>query len=382
MAEKEIPDAAKFPSSDIGYQIKNWLNIHAFLNDSTYDKNFSKIYYNPLLTGGYRVKNDPFEKNLLNPDEFFLYEFENISVDKIVILLGVPKVGLDGASIFWKRFDAMIDWGHPEITGQGGLYQYSVKWCEDYFIQWGVIKNNNETVRIEFNPNKCDLKYLMAFFSVFKKQAFSLARVTRLDVAIDYGIYLNPHCWAVKNTPYSASFEFNSVTKTRYFGSPSSDVQIRIYDKKKEFLDHQEINLPCSDFWRCEAQVKAIGGDSFFLHEQKKVTSFNPFERLEFFDPFCFDYEDMGMFSLFCECVKSRGMMWAIRQLGSHNTSSKYKEKFKFLQGDLKFNLPADIYKNCFGVVYGRFVNQLRELFFEGQKLGTQVFSSINNMDK
>ena len=89
----------------------------------------------------------------------------------------------------------------------------------------------------------------------------------------------------------------------------------------------------------------------------------------------------MGMFSMFCECVKSRGMMWSLRQINKR-TRLSYKEKFKCLQGDLKFNLPADIYKNCFGVVYGRFVNQLRELFFDGQKLGTQVFASINNMDK
>lgn len=90
-------------------------NLHRVLREVKPGSIWSKIYYAPLLTGGYRAKNrlGQDSETLFNfdPNAFLLREFENISIDKIVILFGAPQIGKDGTRKFWKEFDLMIDWG-------------------------------------------------------------------------------------------------------------------------------------------------------------------------------------------------------------------------------------------------------------------------------
>lgn len=379
MSKKEI--ALQPVAADMqGANLKNAYNLHRILREVKPDSIWSKVYYDPLLTGGYRVISDPAadQETLFNfnPNSFLLREFENISIDKIVILFGAPQLNKEGTRHFWKNFEFMIDWGRPEILGGGALYRNSVKWCDDFFIQWGCEQNHLETIRLEFNPNKTDIAKLAAFFSVLKSYSLRFARVTRFDVAIDYAIYLNPLCWMVRNTPYSARFEYNSRTKTRYFGAPSSDVQIRIYDKAQELKDHGVGEIDVKDFWRVEAQVKAIKGESFFLMDQKRVAAFNPFERLEFYDPYCFEYEGKGMFSLFVTAAIARGIAYATSEL-SKNTKRQYLQQLRECMGKQSFNLPSVIYRELFGIVYERFLDRLQKLFSLGQSKGKLVFHEL-----
>lgn len=363
-----------------GSNVVNAFNLHRVLREVKPGSIWSKIYYDPLLTGGYRAKNSLGQdsETLFNfdPNAFLLREFENISIDKIVILFGAPQIGKDGTRKFWKEFDLMIDWGHPEITGGGPLYRNSVKWCEDFFIQWECEQNKLETIRLEFNPNKTDLRPLAAFFSVLKPHSLEYARVTRLDVAVDYAIYLNPLCWMIRNTPYSARFEYNSRLKTRYFGAPSSDVQIRIYDKAQELQDHGAGELDIKDFWRVEAQVKAIKGNSFDLMDSAAVAGFNPFDRLEFYDPYGFEYEGQGMFSLFVAAAVTRGISYAASELHK-DTRRAYLERLRENMGKQSFNLPSVIYREVFGDVYRRFTDRMQELFDLGQAKGKLIFKEV-----
>ncbi len=369
------------PLEKQGTNCQNIYNIHHVLQNVKLSPNWAKIYYNPLLTGGYRVKFDPeHDSETLfnyNQNAFFLNNFENISIDKIVILLGAPAIGRPATFNFWRNFDLMIDWGTPEIMCVGGsLYKHSVKWCSDYFIQWECSQNKVETIRIEFNPNKADLQPLAAFFSVFKSHSLNFARITRLDVAIDYGMYINPLCWLVKNTPYSSRFEYNSMLKTRYFGSRSSDIQIRIYDKAFELKEHGIVDFDLKDFWRVEAQVKAIQGETFNLLDVAKVKNFNPFERLEFYDPYGGDYSGQGIFSLFVETALAKDISYALTQLAK-NTKRKYLSMLKEQMCKQKFNAPAVIYKEVFGMVYQRFTDELQRLFDLGQSQGKLIFKDL-----
>lgn len=210
-----------------------------------------------------------------------------------------------------------------------------------------------------------------------KPHSFEFARVSRLDVAIDYAIYLNPLCWLVRNTPYSARFEYNSRLKTRYFGAPSSDVQIRIYDKAQELRDHGIGELDLRDFWRVEAQVKAIKGSTFDLTDIGTVAGFNPFKRLEFYDPYGFEYEGQGMFSLFVAAAIARGVGYAASEL-SKNTRREYLAQLRAEMGKQFFNLPSVIYREVFGTVYRRFVERLQKLFTLGQLKGKTAFGGIH----
>ncbi len=375
--ERTLSTSAKLRQ---GSNTQNVYNIHHVLSNVKLHKNWGEIYYNPHLTGGYSVIFDTLDGIHTcfgdSKKAFSLNQFENISIDKITILLCAPAIGKPSTLSWWKMFDAMIDWGYPEIVG-APLYKNSVKWCYDYFIQWECIQSKIETIRIEFNPNKANLKVLPAFFSVFKSHSLQCARVSRIDIAIDYGIYLNPLCWRANNVSYSSRFEYNSILKTRYFGSSSSDVQLRIYDKAFELKCHGAgDSIDIEDFWRVEAQVKAIKGDNFLLLDDS-ICSFNPFERLGFYDPYCFNYEGQGVFTLFVITALERGVYYAAAQLGHHNTRKKYLDKLTECMGKQGFNMPSSIYENVFGKVYKRFTDELQELFNLGQKLGKDVLKEI-----
>jgi len=145
-------------------------------------------------------------------------------------------------------------------------------------------------------------------------------------------------------------------------------VQIRVYDKAFELKcnGEGEVNF---DFWRVEAQVKAIAGETFGLLEHSTVCGFNPFSRLEFYDPYGFKYEGQGLYSLFVTACIARDVSYAASELDK-DTKKKYLARLKADTGKLSFNSPCSIYRNIFPEVYRRFVDRLRNLFQSGQQKG------------
>ncbi|MDD2802033.1 MAG: hypothetical protein PHE96_11295 [Methylococcales bacterium] len=298
--------------------------------------------------------------------------FENISIDKIVILFNAPSFkGDDYVRKYWKRFDQMIDSGRPVPMGATQLYQYAAKWFSDFYIQWGAIQSRIQTIRIEFNPNKCDLNYLPAFFALLKSHSFQFARVSRLDIAIDYFRYLNPLCWRCANTRKKNHFLDGDLLKTLYFGASSSDLQIRVYDKSFELKEKIGLDLG-TDFWRVEAQIKGIGGEPFNLIDDQHVSSFNPFDRLSFYDQFGFKPEGQGAYNAFVYLARAYGISFAA-SLYHKQTKDKYLAQLKQDTAALPFHEPAEIYRNCFNSVYVRLVNRLFDLFQKGQTFSPKL---------
>ena len=168
---------------------------------------------------------------------------------------------------------------------------------DDFYIQWDMIQNKAQNIRVEFNPNKTNLKPFALLGSLFKIHVFHNARVSRLDVAVDYAMYLNLLCWMCSNTSLSKVFCNNLTPRTRYFGSPESDVQIRIYDKAFAFFKEHKINLGF-DLWRVEAQVKRIKGEDMFLCNDEHITGYNPFSRLSFYDQYGFIDSGQGIYAV------------------------------------------------------------------------------------
>ena len=364
------------PISNTGY------NLHADLYNVKRPDWVEKLY-DPILIAGRSGNFAGFERDLLSALEqknFQLFCSEYISIDKISMLLPAPKYHEKRKSDWWYRFGVMIDSGSPSciMNYNQGLYSSSCKWYEDYFIQWKVNRDTEESVRIEFNPNKANLTYLSAFFSAWWCYPDTLknVKVTRLDVAIDYARYLNPVCWVCSNTSVSQSNEFNGKVKTRYFGAKNSDVQIRIYDKAKQLQDEEKITLNFS-LWRCEAVIKSWNKEELFLLNEKLVSSFNPFDRLEYADAFGFDYEGQGRYSLFIEACRSRGSNWALKQL-DYRTQKTYLARMKADSSKTgTFHLPGEIYKNCFAVVYREFKNLMEYLFSYGRDHGIQELPEL-----
>jgi hypothetical protein len=357
-----------------GPAYKSMYNLHDALSKVKQDATspIAQIYQNPFLTEGsewiYPLFRNKEKFNCITKKSFCLNSFELISIDKIALLFSAPAMSLKP---FWRTFDCMIDFGRPYIMASTPLYKHCVKWFEDFYIQWDCNQTKKQTIRLELNPNKSGLNYLSMFFSCLKSHALQHARVSRLDIAVDYAMYLNPLCWLCSNTVYSNDWKMNSVTKTRYFGSSESDVQIRVYDKAFELDKKQKIKLDI-DLWRIEAQVKKIKGDTFYLLDDEAVISFNPFERLSFYDSYNCGDLGQGAYALFIHCARAYGVDFACSCL-DYKTRVKYLSRLKQDMLDIPFNSPADIYKNCFKSVYIRFVNHLSSLFEKGQSL------SLNN---
>ena len=307
------------------------------------------------------------EDSLLAYDKkaFFLRPFENISIDKMAILFDVPKFKENSpvSSCFWSAFKKVVENGTTKCLSETPLYRWGCEWNNTFIVHWGVKLNEHETVRLEFNPNHSRLIDLLPFLGCFSEMKISNCRVSRMDVAVDYFRYINPNCWLVKNTPSSASFEYSGICETRYFGSSASDVQIRFYNKMRELKAHGELSLPDCLLWRCEAQIKKIAGDSWFLENDKAVSGFNPFSRMEFYDPAGINTEDRGAYGLFVEAARNKNIGFACSFFNrDRHTRNKYLDLFKSEMRPPVFNLPAEVYKNCFGPVYSGFVKTIKDI--------------------
>lgn len=119
------------------------------------------------------------------------------------------------------------------------------------------------------------------------------------------------------------------------------------------------------DFWRIEAQITKVNKDCFGLIDDKTISDFNPFERLDFYDPFAWG---RGGYKAFVELARLVGVDKAI-SLFDHKTRKTHLSKLKQDTIKLSFNLPSDIYKHLFNRVYVRPVNKLFDCFEKGQGL-------------
>lgn len=352
---------------------RNTFNLHeAFLNCKPNSPTSPlAAVYNPFLTAGYSSIfvsfNDDSYKNI--------HSFEFVSIDKIVILFNSPGFS-DSMKSFWKRFDSIIDFGCPEILPSTPIYKRCVRWFKDFVIQWHCIMNDLPTIRLEFNPNKADMEKLVSLFSALKSHALQFARVSRLDACIDYAMYLNPLCWLARGISHSHDYKVGSECKTRYFGSQQSDLQFRVYDKSYELKSKQDIEVDF-DFWRVEAQIQGIKGQSFFLLDSDTVSNFNPFTKLEFYDQYSFKVQGQGAYKAFVYCARVYGIDFAVSLL-EYRSKNKYLEQLRLDSTPAPFHYPSELYNTVFCKVYSMLINKLVRYFERGQELQQSHFKMFS----
>ena len=103
------------------------------------------------------------------------------------------------------------------------------------------------SVRLEFNPNKNDLREISPILLFFKQlddipyQEF--IKVSRLDIAIDYPLEINPALIDAKGLRKGFVAYGSNGIETVYFGSRESAYYFRIYDKKKELFKKNKLDL-------------------------------------------------------------------------------------------------------------------------------------------
>lgn len=141
------------------------------------------------------------------------------------------------------------------VEGQFFFYGYSepVYYCYDAINSKSMGKRN---FRMEFNPSKITLEQS----EWLKSRIIYIlddVGVTRLDLAFDCDFDLSAFSFE-----YSSALKTNEIRsrtgkiETMYFGSRNSNFFYRIYDKKVELKDKQDILISDPILWRYEIEMK------------------------------------------------------------------------------------------------------------------------------
>lgn len=177
-----------------------------------------------------------------------------ISVDRITIMANLNY------EIFEKLvYKTLIKKRWARISRDvAGIQLIEPTTCENVaYIEMAEFQKNR--VRIDFNPNKrMDTeqgKWLLQFISGLKYKKFS-----RCDIAFD--LINIPEAKRIRlfshNTGQDRHTGKGGKLETIYFGRRKSEQQVRLYDKKKERLDNDDLEAAnrFNSWWRFEFQLR------------------------------------------------------------------------------------------------------------------------------
>lgn len=153
---------------------------------------------------------------------------------------------------------ALIDTGKPGVEKKDNGWLLRDRQGEQVaFVQY--LDFDNTRGRIDFNPNKLS-DYLQTTLKDFIDHIFADVKFSRVDVACD--IFNAPdefvRQYSVNKSVSSRVYRGkNGAMQTTYWGSPSSDEQVRLYDKANERRKKSVMLAEgISTWWRFEAQLR------------------------------------------------------------------------------------------------------------------------------
>lgn len=130
---------------------------------------------------------------------------------------------------------------------------------ELFYIEYDKLKGdsfNRRNFRVEFNPNNCDADALVFFKTKILPYLVDVG-FSRLDLACDVEFNLSDlYIDMVNPTKQSIYIGRDKKIETRYFGSRNSERYVRIYNKKQERLDNDNLKIDKDTFWRLEIELK------------------------------------------------------------------------------------------------------------------------------
>ncbi|HEN4337175.1 TPA: replication initiation factor domain-containing protein [Streptococcus agalactiae] len=199
-----------------------------------------------------------------------------VSIDRLTLLVDA----INPMSLAKELKEALINnlLGHVDFSVTSTDYRnFSLEYVTEddnrvNLIYFEVVNFNEELLRIDFNPNRLKEYEAMGTWKkiiIFLNLQSEDIRLSRFDLAFD--IFNMPSVITVKHTKggvkstyyYGRAFELETV----YWGSRTSNVQVRLYDKNKERLQKGKLNrtdlINNPYWWRFEAQLrtKAINAD-------------------------------------------------------------------------------------------------------------------------
>lgn len=181
------------------------------------------------------------------------------SLDRLTITGSVPRDLMDAFSSWTRRqmvfvgvYEAKPPYRWQANVEPGGIFQ-----CAAAIDVPRDMLSSGVALRYDFNPSKVDpgdVRELLSWFHY--------ARVTRVDVAVDY---LTNLCDVVWSRPRSSSTVYRGPDgrlESVYFGAASSRLRFNCYDKAREREFCGEIAPdPRPDWWRAEARHRPSRDD-------------------------------------------------------------------------------------------------------------------------
>lgn len=250
----------------------------------------------------------------------------NVSIDRLTII---------GSIIDTKAFQINVI-NDYNITEKLLPYSSNTGFNQSLKLVQGLghidIDNRENRVRYEYNPNTVAPNqkfYVELIVNQLKNISFS-----RVDIAIDFNLNGFNDFDFQCTRPVSEN-HFLGVTKkieTKYFGSRSSDMLYRLYDKTVERQEKGKIDVP-QGWWRLEVQLnnKRIVDD--FLYNE-----YTPFYDMivgrdnGFDENFCNNCKNMKDFLFFKEVYIHRNYLDRLsrREKESFNRMKKEYEEIIF----------------------------------------------------
>jgi len=140
-------------------------------------------------------------------------------------------------------------WGDDRDKARGYMYEFY---------------SNDYNVRIEYNPNKADISLIakmLAFFKLtFYRDSYisQFLRITRVDFAFDYPEPVNPALVNFKRSRKHNVCGGSEGIETVYHGAQKSTFNLVVYDKKKEYLEKDNILYSGAYLWRVELRCHHV----------------------------------------------------------------------------------------------------------------------------
>lgn len=108
----------------------------------------------------------------------------------------------------------------------------------------------------EWNPNKISNESV-DILETFLLQYVTNAHITRLDFAFDFeNDFSEAYLLRKSKSKSGVWFGTDGAVETRYFGSEKSNKHIKIYNKKIELREKQNIEILQENLWRVEVTLK------------------------------------------------------------------------------------------------------------------------------
>lgn len=203
-------------------------------------------------------------------------EILGVYFDKVTVVGNLYKEAESSLQHLINTVESRIT-GFPTMSAvKGKIYGPWVHFEYDEMNGKSMKKGN---FRLEYNPRKMPLDLQQQMVSDFKPMLHDV-HFTRLDLAfdcdIDLGLYSHEHKNPMKRSEH---YGLGGKLETLYFGSRTSNIYSRTYDKKQQLLDIEQKEIPEPILWRYEVEMK----NRKFIDAMINF-DFPIFERVRFID--------------------------------------------------------------------------------------------------